>query len=127
MGATLEFTDDELRELTLALEEQRHGLMIELTSADVRDFKDRLRAQLLKVETLSPRLAEAGRGVRLVRNGRRRSDQKAISACSLTTFWSGVMPEYGPAWRTSLPATSGAPQGHFPPSTMLSPYLYREY
>ena len=56
MGATLEFTDDELRELTLALEEQRHGLMIELTSADVRDFKDRLRAQLLKVETLAARL-----------------------------------------------------------------------
>ena len=56
MGATLEFTDDELWELTLALEEQRHGLMIELTSADVRDFKDRLRAQLLKVETLAARL-----------------------------------------------------------------------
>ena len=56
MGATLEFTDDELRELTLALEEQQHGLMIELTSADVRDFKDRLRAQLLKVETLAARL-----------------------------------------------------------------------
>jgi hypothetical protein len=56
MGATLEFTDDELRELTLALEEQRHGLMIELTSADVRDFKDRLRAQLQKVETLAARL-----------------------------------------------------------------------
>jgi hypothetical protein len=56
MGATLEFTDDELRELTLALEEQRHGLMIELTSADGRDFKDRLRAQLQKVETLAARL-----------------------------------------------------------------------
>ena len=56
MGATLEFTDDELRELTLALEEQRHGLMIELTSADLRDFKDRLRVQLQKVETLAARL-----------------------------------------------------------------------
>ena len=56
MGATLEFTDDELRELTLALEEQRHGLMIELPSADVRAFKDRLRAQLQKVETLAARL-----------------------------------------------------------------------
>jgi hypothetical protein len=56
MSVKLEFTDDEVRELTLALEEQRHGLMIELTSADVRDFKDRLRAQLQKVETLSARL-----------------------------------------------------------------------
>ena len=52
----LEFTDDELRELTLALEEQRHGLMIELTSADAWEFKDRLRAQLEKVETLAARL-----------------------------------------------------------------------
>ena len=42
MGVKLEFTDDELRELTLALEEQRHGLMIELTGADAREFKDRL-------------------------------------------------------------------------------------
>ena len=52
----LEFTDDELRELTLALEEQRHGLMIELTSTDAREFRDRLRAQLDKVETLEARL-----------------------------------------------------------------------
>jgi len=56
MGVKLEFTDDELRELTLALEEQRHGLMIELTNADLRDFKDRLRAQLQKVEALTARL-----------------------------------------------------------------------
>jgi hypothetical protein len=56
MSVKLEFTDDELRELTLALEEQRHGLMIELTSADAREFKDRLRAQLEKVETLAARL-----------------------------------------------------------------------
>ena len=56
MGAKLEFTDDELRELTLALEEQRHGLMIELTGADARDFKDKLRARLEKVETLTARL-----------------------------------------------------------------------
>jgi hypothetical protein len=56
MSVKLEFTDDELRELTLALEEQRHGLMIELTSADAREFKDRLRAQLQKVETLAARL-----------------------------------------------------------------------
>ena len=52
----LEFTDDELRELTLALEEQRHGLMIELASTDAREFRDRLRAQLEKVETLEARL-----------------------------------------------------------------------
>jgi len=57
MGVKVEFTDDELRELTLALEEQRHGLMIELTSADARDFKDRLRGQLEKVESLAARLA----------------------------------------------------------------------
>jgi hypothetical protein len=56
MSVMLEFTDDEVRELTLALEEQRHGLMIELTSADAREFKDRLRAQLEKVETLEARL-----------------------------------------------------------------------
>ena len=30
--------------------------MIELTSADAREFKDRLRAQLEKVETLAARL-----------------------------------------------------------------------
>ncbi len=53
----VEFTDDELRELTLALEEQRHGLMIELTCADAREFKDRLRGQLEKVESLAARLA----------------------------------------------------------------------
>ncbi len=51
MSVNVEFTDDELRELTLALEEHRHGLMIELTSADAREFKDRLRAQLEKVES----------------------------------------------------------------------------
>ena len=56
MSVMLEFTDDELRELTLALEEQRHGLMIELTSTDAREFRDRLRAQLDKVETLEARL-----------------------------------------------------------------------
>jgi hypothetical protein len=56
MSVMLEFTDDELRELTLALEEQRHGLMIELTSTDAREFRDRLRAQLEKVETLEARL-----------------------------------------------------------------------
>jgi hypothetical protein len=56
MGAKLEFTDDELRALTLSLEEQRHGLMIELTGADARDFKDKLRARLEKVETLTARL-----------------------------------------------------------------------
>jgi hypothetical protein len=56
MGVKLEFSDDELRELTLALEEQRHGLMIELTAADAREFKDRLRARLEKVETLTARL-----------------------------------------------------------------------
>ncbi|HEY4392653.1 MAG TPA: hypothetical protein VGP64_01260 [Polyangia bacterium] len=56
MSVNLEFTDDELRELTLALEEQRHGLMIELTSADAREFKERLRARLDKVETLAARL-----------------------------------------------------------------------
>ncbi len=56
MSVKVEFSDDELRELTLALEEQRHGLMIELTSADAREFKDRLRAQLEKVETLAARL-----------------------------------------------------------------------
>jgi hypothetical protein len=57
MSVMVEFTDDELRELTLALEEQRHGLMIELTSADAREFKDRLRAQLEKAESLAARLA----------------------------------------------------------------------
>ncbi len=56
MSVNLEFSDDELRELTLALEEQRHGLMIELTGADAREFKARLRARLEKVETLSARL-----------------------------------------------------------------------
>jgi hypothetical protein len=56
MSVTLEFTDDEVRELTLALEEQRHGLMIELTNTDAREFKERLRAQLEKVEILSARL-----------------------------------------------------------------------
>ena len=56
MSVMLEFTDDELRELTLALEEQRHGLMIELTSADAREFKERLRMQLEKVETLAARI-----------------------------------------------------------------------
>ena len=56
MSVKLEFTDDELHELMLALEEQRHGLMIELTGADAREFKDRLRAQLEKVETLEARL-----------------------------------------------------------------------
>ena len=56
MSVKLEFTEDELRELTLALEEQRHGLMIELTSTDAREFRDRLRAQLEKVETLEARL-----------------------------------------------------------------------
>ena len=56
MSMKLEFTDDELRELALALEEQRHGLMIELTSTDAREFRDRLRAQLEKVETLAARL-----------------------------------------------------------------------
>jgi len=56
MSVKLELSDDELRELTLALEEQRHGLMIELTNADAREFKDRLRAQLEKVETLAARL-----------------------------------------------------------------------
>jgi hypothetical protein len=60
MSVRLELTDDELRELTLALEEQRHGLMIELTNADVREFKDRLRRQLDKVETLAARLATVG-------------------------------------------------------------------
>jgi hypothetical protein len=57
MSVNVEFTDDELRELTLALEEHRHGLMIGLTSADARDFKHRLRVQLEKVESLAARLA----------------------------------------------------------------------
>ena len=52
-----------------------------------------------------------------LRSAVRRHAQKATSAWSLMTFWSGVMPAYGPAWSTSLPATSGATQGHCPASS----------
>ena len=64
MSVKLEFSDDELRELTLALEDQRHGLMIELTSADSWEFKDQLRARLTKLETLAARLESFGADAR---------------------------------------------------------------
>ncbi|HVZ88172.1 MAG TPA: hypothetical protein VHG72_14460 [Polyangia bacterium] len=60
MDVRLDLTGEELRELELALEEQRHGLMVELASADAREFRDELRARLSKIETLAARLESVG-------------------------------------------------------------------
>jgi len=60
MDVRLDLTAEELRELEFALEEQRHGLMVELAGADAREFREALRARLSKIETLAARLESAG-------------------------------------------------------------------
>jgi hypothetical protein len=55
----LDLNDEEARELAVALEAQTHILRVELTSADLRDFKAGLRARLELLERLTARLAES--------------------------------------------------------------------
>ena len=52
----LELTDDEARELKLALETQTHRLRVELINADARDFKAGLREELTRLERVTERL-----------------------------------------------------------------------
>jgi hypothetical protein len=53
----LELSDDEARELKLALETQVHRLRVELINADARDFKAGLREELTRLERVTERLA----------------------------------------------------------------------
>jgi hypothetical protein len=52
----LDLTDEEARELALALKMQLHGLRVELTNADAREFKAALRQRLELLERLTARL-----------------------------------------------------------------------
>ena len=53
----LDLSDDEAGELGRALEAQLHGLRVELSAADLRDYKHELRARLERLERIAARLA----------------------------------------------------------------------
>ena len=53
----LDLSDDEARELGIALEAQLHTLRFELSAADSRDYKLELRARLERLERIAARLA----------------------------------------------------------------------
>ena len=52
----LDLTDDEARELHIALDAQLHGLRVEYAAAEARRFKARLRKTLDHLEAISARL-----------------------------------------------------------------------
>jgi len=52
----LDLTDDEARELRIALDAQLHGLRVEYVAAETRGFKARLRQTLDHLESISARL-----------------------------------------------------------------------
>jgi hypothetical protein len=53
----LDLTDDEARDLAGALTAQLHSLRVELSAAEVRQFKHDLRQRLDRLEKVSARLA----------------------------------------------------------------------
>ena len=53
----LDLSDDEARELGSALEAQLHGLRVELSAADSREYKHELRTRLEQLERIAARLA----------------------------------------------------------------------
>lgn len=53
----LDLSDDEARELGSALEAQLHGLRVELSAADSREYKHELRVRLDLLERVAARLA----------------------------------------------------------------------
>jgi hypothetical protein len=55
----LELTDEEARELSSALTATLHGLRIELSAAEVRQFKHDLRERLDRLEQVQARLVSA--------------------------------------------------------------------
>jgi len=52
----LDLSDDEARELRIALDSQLHGLRVEYVAAETRGFKARLRQTLDHLESISARL-----------------------------------------------------------------------
>jgi len=52
----LDLSDDEARELKLALETQAHRLRVELINADAREFRAGLRDELTRLERVTERL-----------------------------------------------------------------------
>jgi hypothetical protein len=57
----LDLTDDEARELGNALTAQLHSLRVELSAAEVRQFKHDLRERLDRLEQVAARLAARSR------------------------------------------------------------------
>jgi hypothetical protein len=53
----LDLSDDEARALGSALEAQLHGLRVELSAADSREYKHELRVRLERLERIADRLA----------------------------------------------------------------------
>jgi hypothetical protein len=53
----LDLTDEEARELGSALDAQLHGLRVELSAADIREYKHELRERLDLLERIAARLA----------------------------------------------------------------------
>ena len=53
----LELTDDEARELRIALDAQLHGLRVEYAATEAHRFKERLRRTLDRLESVAARLA----------------------------------------------------------------------
>jgi hypothetical protein len=52
----LDLSEDEVRELRIALDAQLHGLRVEYAAAEARRFKARLRRTLDHLEAISARL-----------------------------------------------------------------------
>ena len=52
----LDLTEDEARELRIALDAQLHGLRVEFAATEARRFKARLRKTLDHLESISARL-----------------------------------------------------------------------
>jgi hypothetical protein len=55
----LSLTDDEARELRLALDVRLHSLRVELTFTDLHDYRAFLRGRLDRLETIAARLDAA--------------------------------------------------------------------
>jgi hypothetical protein len=55
----LSLTEDEARELKLALDVRLHSLRVELTFTDLHDYRAFLRARLDRLETIAARLDAA--------------------------------------------------------------------
>jgi hypothetical protein len=53
----LDLTDEEARDLAAALMAQLHGMRVELSAAEVRQFKHSLRERIDRLEQVSARLA----------------------------------------------------------------------